>query len=460
MIALICLAVLGILVLYLGFLKNNKVLLPVAISGLFVVLFFNIAGWNNPVSYFNNMMLPDNYSIVFSTVIIISNILILLMAGQYFRGVSNNVAEVYCLMLFSLFGALLMTSFSNLIMLFLGIEIMTIPLYVLAGSKKFSIRSNEASFKYFVMGSFATAIFLLGVVLVYGACGSFNISAINEYFTNGKIVIPSFFYLGIMLLLIGMSFKVAAAPFHFWAPDVYEGSPTLITAFMATVVKTAGLAAFYKLFVTAFPALGDQWKPVLIGITIFTLLIGNVGAMRQTNMKRFLAFSSIAHTGFMLIAIVASDLFSANALLFYSVAYTLATLTVFGILILVKNTKGADGSFDAFIGLARNNPYFSVMMLVAMLSLAGIPVTAGFFAKYYVFVAAIYSGYTWLVVVAVVFALIGIYNYFRVVQAIYSKEGETPKIGCDLAYSIALFITTLLTIILGILPMWLMNLLQ
>jgi len=404
------------------------------------------------------MMLIDNYSIAFSSLIIISSILIFLFAGQYFKGVTNYVAEIYTLMLFSLFGALLMTSFSNLIMLFLGIEIMTIPLYLLAGSKKFSIRSNEASFKYFVMGSFATAIFLLGVVLVYGASGSFQLSAINEYCTSGKTEIPMFFNLGILLLLVGMSFKVAAAPFHFWAPDVYEGSPTLVTAFMATVVKTAGLAAFYKLFITAFSPMSYQWKPVLIGITLFTLMIGNIGALQQVNMKRFLAFSSIAHTGFMLIAIVATNILSPKAVLFYSIAYTLATITFFGILILVKNYKGGDGSFSAFDGLAKNNPYFALMMLFAMISLAGIPITAGFFAKYYIFITAVKAGYTWLVVAAVVFALIGIYNYFRVVQAIFSKDGDFPSITCNIPYSIALIITTVFTIILGLVPMWLMNL--
>jgi len=458
MIPLICLAVLGILVLYLGFLKNNKILLPAVVSGLIIVLFFNIIDWNNPVSWFGNMMLADNFAIAFNSAIIVSSILIVLLSGQYYRGVSNYVAEIYALLLFSIFGAILMTSFLDLIMLFLAIEIMTIPLYILAGSKKFSIRSNEASFKYFVMGSFATAVFLLGVVLIYGTTGTFNINAIHEFQTHRIQEIPAMLNLGVILLMIGLSFKVAAAPFHFWAPDVYEGSPTLITSFMATVVKTAGIAAFCKLFLTAFPALDSVWKPVLTGIVILTLLIGNIGAIRQTNMKRFLAFSSIAHTGFMLLAIVSADHRSQNIILFYAIAYTLATINAFGILILVKNTKGADGSVKAFLGLARNNPYFAIMLVVAMLSLSGIPVTAGFFAKYFIFASLVKAGSIWLAIIAIIFALTAIYNYFRIVQTIYSKEGETPKISCDSIYSIVLIITTLLTIIFGIIPWWLVTL--
>jgi NADH-quinone oxidoreductase subunit N len=453
--ALIAIAITGIVLLYLGFARNVKILVPVSVAGLLVAFGFTIADWNNDQSFFNHMMTTDNFSIAFNAVIIFSTVLIMLLSYQYYKGVQNHVAEIYALMFFSLFGALLITSFDNLSMLFIGIETMSIPLYILAGSKKFSIRSNEASFKYFVMGSFATAVFLLGVALIYGASGSFHIGEIVTYISKTP-VLPSFFKLGVLLLLLSFAFKVGAVPFHFWVPDVYEGSPTIVSAFMATVVKTAAFAALCRLLHTCLLTIPETWKYLVLILAVLSLVVANISAIQQRSAKRMLSWSSVSHTGFMLMALLACNKFSESALLYYAFAYSLATVAAFGILILVKNFKNADPSVDAFNGLAKKNPFVAFYMAIAMLSMSGIPVTAGFFAKYYVFLTAIESGYLWLVIVGVLAALAGVAYYFRIIIAMYFKEGDTEKINSTLVFRVALVIATVLALAAGILPGFLM----
>ena len=245
--ALIFTIVLGIIVLYLGFVKNKAILSPVAVAGLVVSIILSVKDWGLGSKYFHDMIIFDNFSIAFNISMIIVTILIFLFGIDYYKRMEHHVAELYALMIFALTGAFLMTSFSNLIMLFLGIEILSIPLYILAGGKKTSYRSNEASFKYFMMGSFATTIFLFGIALVYGASATFYLPEIKTYIAQFNGHLPPMLMVGLLFILIGVAFKIAAAPFHFWSPDVYEGAPTLVTAYMATVVKTAGFAAFYRL---------------------------------------------------------------------------------------------------------------------------------------------------------------------------------------------------------------------
>ena len=276
--ALIFTIVLGIIVLYLGFTKNKAILSPVAVAGLGISLVLSIKDWGLGSRYFHDMILFDNFSIAFNISMIIITILIFLFGIDYYDSMHTHVAEYYALMLFALTGAFLMTSFSNLIMLFLGIEVLSIPLYILAGGKKYSYRSNEASFKYFMLGSFATAIFLFGIALVYGASATFYLPEIKTYIAQLNGHLPPMLMVGLLFILIGVAFKVAAAPFHFWSPDVYEGAPTLVTAFMATVVKTAGFAAFYRLLGMGLLPLPIQLEKALWVMTWLTLLIGNLAA--------------------------------------------------------------------------------------------------------------------------------------------------------------------------------------
>ncbi len=458
MAALISLAVFGIVLLYTELVRNKKIMLPIAVCGLLVTLGLTLADWNHPYSCFNNLAVVDNYSIAFNASILVCTLFTILLSGYYFQGVQQHVSEIMTLIFFTVFGAFLITGFSNMIMLFLGIETLSIPLYILAGSKKFSFRSNEASFKYFIMGAFASAILLLGIALVYGASGKFQLTDIAAYVSKTQ-QFPSVFYMGVVMILVGFGFKVSAAPFHFWTPDVYEGSPTLITAFMATVVKMAGFAAFYRAFSIAFPGIYSFWTPIVGGFVILTLLISNFSALLQKGVKRLLAYSSISHAGFILLGIIAMNKFSAGSILYYTLAYSLATIPAFGVLILVKNNHGADDSISAFNGLARKNPFLAIVMLVALLSMAGIPVTAGFFAKYYIFVAAINSGYILLTLLGILAAVVGIYYYFTLMNAMFLKHGETEKIHCPYLFGISLLITTILTLVLGIRPDLIINLL-
>ena len=450
--ALVLLVILGIFLLYNEFFKTKKFLLPAALLGLAGVIALLVNDWGKNAAYYNNMLIMDNYAIAFNVVIIVSVALIFALSRNYFKGVDKHVSEIYSLITFTLAGTFLMVSYGNLVVLFLGIETMSIPLYILAGSKKFSLRSNEASFKYFILSSIASAIFLFGIVLVYGATVSFHMQGISTYIQTHQGAFPAIFKLGIIFILVGFIFKIAAVPFHFWVPDVYEGSPTLITAFMATVVKTASFAAFFRLFFGCFSSFSGHWQPIIAVSAILTLLGANLAATQQSNVKRMLAYSGIAHSGFMLLAFLTLSHVSANAILYYSLAYSLATIPAFGILIMVKNTKGSNSEISAFNGLGRRNPVFALVMTISLLSLAGIPLTAGFLAKYYIFVNAIASQYLWLVMVAIAGALISVYYYFRIIIAMYFKTGETETIYCDVPYLASLILATLLTIFLGLFP--------
>jgi NADH-quinone oxidoreductase subunit N len=451
MFSIITIAITGVLLLYLGFLKNRWIYISVAITGLITALALSVFSWNSLETSFSNMLIIDNYAIAFNSVMIFATILIFLLAPHYFKGIEKNVPEIYALLMFSLAGACMVTSFDNLTMLFIGIETMSIPLYILAGSKKFSIRSNEASFKYFIFSSLATAIFLLGITLVYGMVGSFHVGDISNYFTITK-EIPSILKVGIVLLVISFGFKIAAVPFHFWAPDVYEGSPTLITAFMATVVKIAGFAAFYKLLSTCFILVPDSWHHLILGLSVLSLIIGNLAAIKQKDVKRMLAYSSISHTGFMLFAILSFNSFSASSLLYYSFAYALSTIAAFGVLMVVKNHMSADGSVQAFEGLAKKNPILAIVMTISMLSMAGIPITAGFFAKYYIFVSAIQGGWLWIVIIGILAALVGVAYYLKLIIAMFAKTSETEKIVTSPLYITSLLVATVLILIAGVLP--------
>jgi NADH-quinone oxidoreductase subunit N len=420
--ALIFTIVLGIVILYLGFAKNKAMLSPIAAGGLVVSLILSIKDWGLGSRYFHDMILIDNFSIAFNISMIIITILIFLFGLDYYETMEFHVAEQYALMIFALVGAFLMTSFSNMIMLFLGIEILSIPLYILAGGKKYSYRSNEAAFKYFIQGSFATAIFLFGVALVYGASATFYLPEIKIYIAQFNGHLPPMLLVGLLFILIGVAFKIAAAPFHFWSPDVYEGAPTLVTAFMATVVKTASFAAFYRLLGIGLLPLPIPLQKALWVITFLTLLIGNLGALKQTNFKRLLAYSAISHSGFLLLAILSQHSSSASVLLYYTFVYSLATVPLFIVFILAK--RAADGleEITIFRGLYKEKPWIAVLAIIQLMSLAGIPPTSGFMAKFQVFYLSISQGILLTSVFAILMAIIGAYYYFFVIREMFTES--------------------------------------
>jgi NADH-quinone oxidoreductase subunit N len=328
-------------------------------------------------------------------------------------------------------------------MLFLGIEIITIPLYILTGSDKRNLKSNEASLKYFLLGSFSTGLMLMGIALIYGATGTF---ATASSLSVAKV--PVLLIAGMMLLLFSMSFKVSAAPFHFWAPDVYDGAPTVFTSFMATIVKAAGFIAFMRLFNDEFSAIRPEWKLLVALIAAVTLFIGNITAVFQQSVKRMLAYSSISQAGFMMLAVYALNADAKEGLILYAAAYSLATIGIFAVLIKMK-----DYSFDGFNGFAKQQPVIAATLVVFLLSLAGIPLTGGFLSKFYMLKATVNTGNIALAIFAVLMAAISVYYYFRLIQSMYFKSGEAGSaIQISTGFKYTLIALAVVTVLLGIFP--------
>ena len=434
--------------------KFKKWLFPIVLVGVLAAYAINFTEWNHNfnIEMFSNMIRFDNVALAFSGVILATAFFWFILANDYFE--EDHVTDHFALVLFALVGALMLTAYSNMTTLFLGIEILSIPMYVLAASKKNNLASNEAGFKYLIMGSLASGFLLFGIALVYGATGSFDLMQIRAYISHEQGSLPMFFYAGVLMMLAAMCFKVSAAPFHFWAPDVYEGAPTVITALMSTIVKTAAFAAFMHLFLVVFGGVSSTWSLALAVIIALTLVISNFTAAVQTSVKRMLAYSSISHAAFMLMAILANNRgwASISAILYYSLAYSIGSIAAFTVLYNVSKNDG-NYSVNAFNGLNKRNPLVAICMLIAMLSLAGIPVTSGFFAKYYVFTTLIGTPYKWLIIVAILTSAVGVYYYFKVIIAMFFKPADTEaKLELDSSHVVLLIILTAFTIVLGVVP--------
>jgi NADH-quinone oxidoreductase subunit N len=445
---------LGILAMLAEIFKFKKALFPIVLVGILGAYAVNFTEWNQNMNIeaFSNMIRFDNVALAFSGVILATAFFWFILANDYFE--EDHVTDHFALVLFALVGALMLTSFSNMTTLFLGIEILSIPMYVLAASKKNNLASNEAGFKYLIMGSFASGFLLFGIALIYGATGSFDLMAIRAYISHAQGDLPAFFYAGVLLMLVAMCFKVSAAPFHFWAPDVYEGAPIVITALMSTIVKTAAFAAFMHLFLVVFGGVSETWSMVLAVIITLSLVISNFTAAVQTSVKRMLAYSSISHAAFMLMAILANNRgwASISSILYYSLAYSIGSIAAFTVLYNVSKEKD-NANIDAFNGLGKRNPLMAACMVVAMLSLAGIPVTAGFFAKYFVFATLIGTSFKWLIIVAILTSAVGAYYYFKVIIAMYFKSAETEtEVPVETSHTVLLVLTTIFTIALGLMP--------
>lgn len=457
MLPIVLLSILGLVVLFLGFQKTKNILLPATLFVLAIVLVANFLNWNDvPSLYFKNMLFENKLTMAFSGIVILSAFLIVALTRGFTDDESAQPAEYYTLMLFSLVGAIMMIGFENLIMLFVGVEILSVSMYILTGSDKKNLRSNEAALKYFLMGAFATGIMLFGMALLYGATGSFQLTAIKGYVLANNTP-SSMLYVGLLMLLIGMLFKVSAAPFHFWTPDVYDGAPTIFTTYMSTIVKTAGFAAIYRLLSGSFSGIYSFWWLTLAVITVLTLLAGNVTAVYQQSFKRMMAYSSISHAGYLLLSLTALTNQSQSAIVFYSLAYSVATISAFGVLMLVAKETGVRSNenaenFEAFNGLGKKNPLLAFVLTVSMLSLAGIPLTAGFWGKFFVFSNAADRGLTWILVIAILMSTVGIYYYFKAIIAAYMREGELGVIKVAPFYRLVLIATTILTLVFGLMP--------
>lgn len=453
--AIILTAVWGIVMMFGGvFFKQKSTPRFWAIAGLILTIiasFYELVQ-QHPFIDINikNMLAFNSFNLTFITVVLLCTLLLFLLNGRDIEKVGRNVSEYFALIFFVLCGVAIAATFNTLLTLFLGIEILSIPLYILTGSDKRNLKSNEAALKYFLMGAFSTGILLMGIAFLYGGntgTPSFYISNIN--IGEGKM--PVMMAIGLVLVLIAMSFKVSAAPFHFWAPDVYDGAPTVFTSFMATIVKAAGFIAFIRLFEHAFGTAIEQWQILIAVVAAATLLIGNLTAVFQQSVKRMLAYSSIAQAGFMLLAIFALNEFAKEGIILYTAAYSLATIGLFAVLI-----KMNDYTIDGFNGLAKQQPVLAFTATIFLLSLTGIPLTAGFQAKLYMLIAAVKDGHqNWLVIFAVLCAAISAYYYFKIIQAIYFKESNaTVSQEWDVtpAFKTLLITTAILIIMLGIFP--------
>jgi NADH-quinone oxidoreductase subunit N len=456
--AIIVSALLGVVMMFSGiFTKNRSAHTAVAVVGLLLLLIANLL--NSYGIYVvhvktHDMFNFEQFGMFFNSIAITATLIYVLLSGKAIENTGVNVADHYALIFFVLCGVSILSSFNGLLMLFLGIEIMSIPLYILTGADKRNLKSNEASLKYFLMGAFSTGIMLMGIALIYGSTGSFTLGESKMIVSGGLIAHTSFLEIaGMILLFVSMCFKVSAAPFHFWTPDVYDGAPAVFTSFMATIVKSAGFIAFIRLFDTHIAILGPTWKILLAFVIIATLLIGNITAVFQQSVKRMLAYSSIAQAGFMMFALYSSNDIAKEGILLYSTAYSLATIGIFAVLIKMK-----DYTFDGFNGLAKTQPVLALSTTICLLSLAGIPLTAGFFAKYYMLASVVKAGGSlWLVIIAVLFAAVSVYYYFRVIQAMYFKEGHPETAEVSGGFKIGMLLVAALIILFGLFPTLVLN---
>jgi len=450
--AIIVSTLLGVIMMFCSWgIKSQKTQHTIALVGLFVLILSNLAqlnGWYVIDFDTKGMLAFTRYGLYINTLFFLITFIYIWLNGEEIAKFDNQAADFYALFFFILCGASILTSFDNLLMLFIGIEILSIPLYILTGADKKNLFSNEAALKYFLMGSFSTGILLLGITFIYGATGSFHLVEPVLRASDGLPKEQMILSAGLLLVFAAMNFKVSAAPFHFWTPDVYDGAPTVFTSFMATIVKAAGFIAFITIFNSQSKALGYTWELVLSFVIVSTLLVGNIVAVFQRSVKRMLAYSSIAQAGFMLFALYGKSIFATEGIVLYATVYSLATIGVFGVLIKMK-----ENSFEAFNGLAKANPLLAFVTTIFLFSLAGIPLTGGFFAKYYMLNALYAAGAgLWLIIIAILFAAVSVFYYFKLVQAMYFASGEPTMHEVPKKYTYALLLIAILLLILGVFP--------
>jgi NADH-quinone oxidoreductase subunit N len=452
---LIAIIGLGVLCLLFEIFNLRKAIVPITILGLLGVLGLTISEFNSTESYYNNMIVVSKFSSTFSSLFIVLTIFLVALGHNFYETHQSKISDYIAIKIFLLAGAVAMVSFGNLAMFFLGIEVLSIALYILAASDRMNLKSNEAGMKYFLMGSFASGIILFGICLIYGAMGSFDVTEISELSQSAEL--PVWFPIGIVLVTIGMLFKVAAVPFHFWAPDVYEGSPALTTALMSTLAKVVAMATLYKLLSVMNADVSESFKMVVVIISMASMTVGNIMALRQTNVKRMLAFSGVSHAGFMLMTLLSLST-SAGSLLYYASAYSLSGIAAFSVILYVCKNRDNEDVVN-FHGLGKTNPLLAAILTAALLSMAGIPIFAGFFAKLVLFNQTIQAGYLALVIVAVVNSIISVGYYFKLILAMYTKEPNEERKGTPvIIYAVAL-IAIVLNIALGLYPSFILDLL-
>lgn len=443
--------------------SRKSYLAYISFIGIVATAVLTGAGWGGHIESFSGAVVLDNFATFFKMIFLVGAGLAVLISDQYMDREGCNHGELYPLILFAVVGMMLMASGTDLMTIFLGLEVMSVSLYVLAGFNRANPKSNEAGLKYFLLGAFSTGFLLYGMALIYGATGTTRLYKIASIV--GQMTVPTanvMLVAGMLLMLTGFLFKVAAAPFHMWTPDVYEGAPTPITAFMSAGPKAAGFAAALRILLLALPTLQVEWSQLLWIIAVLTMTVGNITALRQDNIKRMLAYSSIAHAGYCLVGFAAGNGTGTAGILFYMLSYAFMNIGAFAVVILVAKKGEGNGNVMDFAGLGFKRPLLAVAMTVFLFSLAGIPPTAGFIGKFYLFSGAVQRGYIWLAVIGVLNSAASVYFYLRVMVYMYFKdpteEFDWVKVTGPIA--LALVISVAGSMILGIVPSFVLEFAQ
>jgi NADH-quinone oxidoreductase subunit N len=421
-----------------------------AVTAVTVVICSNLVRDIDQSRAFATMFALDAFSIFFKLLFIVTIAMVTLLSDHYLRGTRHSPWEYYSLMAFALCGMLFMASGIHLASIYVGLELMSLSSYILAGYYKNEQKSTEAAMKYFVLGAVSSAILLYGISLIYGVTGTLNLGDVAR--SMSTLVTNDALMFGIMMLGAGLCFKIAAAPFHVWTPDVYEGAPTPITAFLSTASKAAAFAIFARIFYVGMVHFRLDWQYVLAAIAALSMILGNFAAITQDNVKRMLAYSSIGHAGYVLLGILSVSEMGLYGVLVYSVVYIFATLGIWATVLMLEKHEYAGESVNDFDGLHRRAPFWAFAMVVFLLSLGGIPPTAGFIGKYFLFYAAVGAGFGWLAVIAVLMSAVSMFFYFRLVMAMYLKEGRESVVTGGGALKLVAAIALVVTLLFGVLP--------
>jgi len=433
----------------------------ISIAALVAAMAASVVAYASPGPAFSDMLIVDGFATFFRVLVTGVGILTVLPSYRFLRREGAETGEYHALLLFSIAGQCVMVSANELIMIFIGLEISSISSYVLAGYLRDDKRANEAALKYFLLGSFATAFFLYGVAIVYGLTGSTHLAGIRGVVAGGLMApAPVFIGIAAALMFVGLGFKVSAAPFQIWAPDVYQGAPTPVTAFLSAGPKAAAFAIFLRIFMTAFQPIGGDWAPLVGGSALLSMTIGNFAALTQSNVKRLLAYSSIAHAGYVLVALAARSQVGTAAAMFYLAAYALMNIGAFAVVSHLSGKGERFLSVDDFAGLGTRQPGTAALLTIFLLSLIGVPLTGGFFGKFYIFKAALDSHLVWLTVLGLLNSALAAYYYLRILVVMYFREpGESaehiPPAGA--ALKVAVYGSALGTLVLGIFPSWVLE---
>jgi NADH-quinone oxidoreductase subunit N len=421
----ICLSVLALALLLLNFSVpegGKGSIAGVAVAALVVAGICMVPLWNHPVVTFAGSYAVDNFSLFFKTVFLVAAGLAILHSGAYLRQEGSEHGEYYALLLFATVGMMVMASGRDLMVIYVGLELMSITFYALVGLIRSRLTSNEAALKYFLLGAFSSGFLLYGFSLLYGLTGTTSIPGIHTFLAANPAAVGAPLVLAMVLVLIGLGFKLALVPLHFWAPDVYQGAPTPVTGFLSVGSKAAAFAAVLRIFGSGLAGQGALWSELLTGLAVLTMIVGNLLAIQQSDIKRMLAYSSIAHAGYAMVGVVVGGVIGTSAVLFYMLGYAFMNLGVFGVITALNRTEGEASSLDNFRGLAKLHPGLALIMFVLLFSLAGIPPTAGFFGKFYIFMGAVRAGFVWLAVIGMLNSAVSAYYYLRVIMIMYMSE--------------------------------------